>query len=984
MSRLDIRWRDPVTCWTRESAMEVLPVEAEAIPPALFQQAHVALQLTRVNPENLTPIAEEGTTETDVLALVRQRVSGKVRRTDIIPVLGRAGAGKSHLVRWLRHEFAREPLPQLRTVFIPKHRTSLRGVVELLLQAFADVDELAGLRDDLWSATETDKSPEWLRTAIRDRLCAGVEYEPDRTAVTEAEKEARDLLSRALPALLRDPHFAPQHLSSGSAIARLVDEKLEGRNADDAVEVAFQFTADDVQTNADDIRAAAAQAQAAVTYLMQNPPTSSDSGRTLTELAAQMLNDQLPSAIKDVFGVGGEDLKDLLVRARSILHGREDILLLVEDFAMFQGLQQGLLDAITLHDTENERLCALVTVFAVTTGYYRDHLPLTLKTRASTAYIVGRQPDDAPVRFAASYLRAIRLGMTELEARHAANTRGSSSCEGCPVVVDCHEAFGELGGEGLFPFNATLLDRALDATSDGEDFNARVFLTRVLSPVLVDDHADIERQKYPTPEAAERFDARRHRPSGSQLLTVEEAVEGERRARLALLYKDPVDSGDLRSGIHAAFGLAPLGMAGGTTRSKPRTTPKKAKRFQSDEPPLLEEIHKWATSGGMSQQARNEVRKVVAAAVLDRLPFNDSAYRRSAWTDKKVPPFFHDPQSIVLDSDTGVLSDDAIRVFIRSDQPHDVDALQSLAWLDKRGSWESIPEGFERAARLEVAINRWCQEAASELRLGEIDADELSLTAEAIEIAHALAGVVGHSLATRGELLVSPVDTAGYSKKYQEAVELLTASMQRRVGYARGTGSIVAIDWPIVRQALVSTQGGRRVLEHSDESGGHSSLFGEALGVVAKQLAEVETGAAALRRLLPDVSVLGSDTPVQLAQDLVEMATGSVTHRQLEQLRETADEILDEDVDAITATATRAAGWTDLSPIERAALTHGQWRSSADRVQRFLDIAEAVLKAATPDGATLGHTDRTAVESRWENALSKAEGALRQAIKDWA
>ena len=247
MTQLDITWRrNPVTCWTRESAIEILPVEAEAIPPALFQQAHVALQLTRVNPETLAPITREGITEIDVLNVVRQWVSGEARRTDVIPVLGRAGAGKSHLVRWLRNEFDHDPIPDLRTVFIPKHRTSLRGVVELLLHAFDDVDELTTVREDLRSATETDKSPEWLRTEIRDRLCAGVEYEPDRTTVTDTEKEARDLLSRTLPALLRDPHFAPQHIGPESAIARLVGEKLEGRDADDAVEVAFQFAAEDL------------------------------------------------------------------------------------------------------------------------------------------------------------------------------------------------------------------------------------------------------------------------------------------------------------------------------------------------------------------------------------------------------------------------------------------------------------------------------------------------------------------------------------------------------------------------------------------------------------------------------------------------------------------------------------------------------------------------------------------------------------------
>lgn len=989
MSDLDVTWRDPVTCWTRESAMEILPVEAEAIPPALFQQAHVDLQLTQVDPESLGTVANK-IREHDVLNLVKERVGGKVRRTDIIPVLGRSGAGKSHLVRWLRNELRRGPMPELRTVFIPKHRTSLRGVVERLLQAFEDVEELASVRGDLRSATDTDKTPERLRTDIRDKLCAGVEHDTDRTAVAEQEKEARDLLSGALPALLRDPHFAPHHLGPESAIARLVDEKLEGRDADDAVEIAFQFSKEDLQTNADDIGKAAAQAREAVTYLMQDPPTAPDSGRTLTELAAQMLNDQLPSAIKDVFGVGGEDLKDLLVRARSILYGREDVLLLVEDFAMFQGLHQGLLDAITLHDTENEHLCALVTVFAVTTGYYRDHLPATLKTRSSTAYIVGKQPEDAPLRFAASYLRAVRLGMDEVRARHVSDTLGKSSCDGCPVIEVCHESFGHINGEGLFPFNATMLHRAMEATADDE-FNARVFLSRVLRPVLTDDHGDIERQEYPTEEAAERFDAKRHRPSGSQLLAVESREQGRRRARMALFYKNPVDSGDLASGIHAALGLPPTGLwtdeprdTGTSTDESHGTEVPRDEPDHEELPQLVHEIHRWETTGGMSQTGRRSVRQLVATAVLDRLPFNDSGFKRSVWTD--VPgPFFDAPSSVVLDSNIGVLSEDAVRLVVNSDNPKHVDALQSLAWLAERGSWREVPDGIERSARLEVALERWCEDVAHALGLHEANRDELSLVGEALEVAHALTGKVGESLAARAELLVADAEASGYPSSFAKAAEYLTTSMRRRVGYARGeSGSIAAVDWPMIHGVLTSSEKGQRLLERTGKPAPKIRSVDDAVTIVANHLAEVVGAPDQLRRLTPDVTQLGDESPIDVATDLADAATGKVGHSRLEELRETATVVQDLDMEAVIEAITRLDSWDELSPVEQAALANGKWRESSARIRRFLELADEVLDAATPAGTTLGSNDRTTVQSMWEEALASAHAALKTATKDSA
>lgn len=989
MTSLDIAWREPTTCWSAEAAQEILPVEAEAIPVPLFQQAHVPLHLTRVNPENLTPLATDDVTERDVLELVRARVGGTARRTDIIPVLGRAGAGKSHLVRWLRNELVREPLPRLRTVFIPKHRTSLRGVVELLLDAFSDIEELATLREDLASATDSEKSREQLRTEIRDQLCTGVEFQTDRTTVSPGEVESRDFLAKALPALLRDPHFSPQYLADGSAIAALVAEKLDGRAGDNAVEMAFQFKGDDLKTTADDVSRAAAEASMAAQLLMQDASADPDvDGRTLSELAAQMLNDQLPSAIKTVFGVGGEDLKDLLVRARSILHGREDVLLLVEDFAMFQGLQQGLVDAITLHDTENEHLCALVTVFAVTSGYYRDYMPMTLKTRSSTAFNVGEQGKDAPVRFAASYLRAVRLGLREITERHEAEDRGKSSCDGCPVVEACHDAFGQHDGEGLFPFNRTFLNRAVAATADEAfTFNARAFLNRVLRPVLVDDHRDLERQQYPSAEAFERFDGRAHRPRGSELLVAEMADQGDRRARLALLYKSEVDSRDMPSGIHAAFALPPLGSGPSHTDDWTDDTEDSTDEIgdstdAAETPFLVEELAKWARSGAMSQRARRETRQLVADAVLDRVDFNDGAFKRTVWTSKPGP-FFKVSESVVLDDDAGVLDKEAIQLRLESKEPLDVDALQSLAWLAQEGAWDRVPDGHERAARVEIALDRWTAAVSEELGLRKVDQETLNLVAEAIEAAHAMDGVLASDLPSRGALLATVPQLHGYKKSVAEAVQSLSVRMLRSIAYARGdSGGVATLDFLRTQTALDKTTRGRALVALADMETPGNAVYAELLAV-AQVTAKVDDDPESVRRLMPEFEVLGSESPTTLAEDLTRLATGRVPQQQLEELQRLADEVLHEDTAAVSEANLALERWADLAPLERLALVNGPWRDSAARLGAFLSSIETVLRAATPAGVTLGGSDRSEVLSLWETALSELSSVLRNAQKDW-
>ena len=979
-------WRTPRTCWTPQEARG-LPVEAEEMSVAQFLQTHVRLDLSRINARNLETV-EARLTEIDVLEDLRARIAENDRDTAIIPVLGDSGAGKSHLVRWLRHALQNDVPDTLRVVFIPKHRTSLRGVVDRVLSAFRDMPELDEVRQALLSASDRSESAEELRSRLRNVLADGLEFHADRTDVEEGEREARDALSRSLPPLLRDGHFGPRYLADGSAIARLVEEKLTGRAGSDAAEEAFRFKEEDVTVNADDVGSAAEAARGAVQMLLQNPSTTGKTGdRPLTELAVKMLNDQLPSAVKDVFGVGGSDLKDLFVKARAILHGRQDVLLLIEDFAMFQGLQDGLVDAISVmvSGEGEEPLCALLTMFAVTTGYYDKFIPTTLKTRSGRAYMVGDQLADAPSRFAASYLRAIRLGSEELEKRHLRGEPGESSCKDCSVREVCHDGFGEVNGEGLFPFNVTMLSRASSAAMR-EGFNARRFLNQVLRPVLIEDHRDFENQAFPPARVAERFILSRFEPDGDALIRVRSETDGDRRARAALLYKSPVDSGDMPSAIHGALAIRPLGIAGGTTQtplepsgggesSKP-TSPK------AKQPPLVSALDRWRKVGSLTQADRLKVRKLVSAAVLARIDFNDGGWRRSAWTSRPGPYFDSSGDSVLLDDD-GNPDKDAVQLRLSWRSPEDVDAIQTLAWLDASGSFRNVDGGAERAARLEVTLRGWADSVTESLGLHAADETSTTRLVEALELAHALRGIRKDGVQDRTAMVIGDLPAEhGLTKLEEQAHSLLLTHLRRSVGYARGSGAVVAVDVTLMQHALRRVDAGKLIAAAGGSPKRPVRTIDDAIAVLSHSCAGIIADATAIRERIPDTAAMGTDDPAALAQELREICSGRASETAIQRVEQAAQDLRPRDVSTVERASRDVQRWGDLGAIEQVAIARGPWTSAAQRVAAFLSAAEHVLAAATPSGTVLGQGDRAMVEGAWARALEAAGAAVERVRKD--
>ena len=191
-----------------------------------------------------------------------------------------------------------------------------------------------------------------------------------------------------------------------------------------------------------------------------------------------MLNDQLPVAVTNAANIGPGRLQSAMLEIRrEFARQGKEIILLIEDFALIQGIQRDLLDAIIeVGERDGQTVLAPVrTLMAVTTGYYSRLADTVLtRARAATPYVY-----DLDVQFDASdegmaetsafvgrYLNAARLGRDALDSgrTHAPPTTSRMPATAAHYRDECHPAFGNSPqGHGIYPFNQTALRRAIRA-----------------------------------------------------------------------------------------------------------------------------------------------------------------------------------------------------------------------------------------------------------------------------------------------------------------------------------------------------------------------------------------------------------------------------------------------------------------------------------------------------------------------------------------
>jgi hypothetical protein len=620
-------------CWDPAVAAATLSTEAVSPSASVFFATHAPLRIHRGLADGRrpdtpgTPVDEEAVRRD---FLTRPTASGIL----LMPVIGQSGAGKSHLVRWVKEKTPDTDHRQV--IYLPKTRTSLKAVVKTLL-AEVEGSELAQLKADV------DRMSAELDQAGLERRLLSHLHEA-LAAVEPAPGQARVLAGPAgLAVLLLDPHVRGYLLRPDSLIPRLAASLLTDRREGEA-DRPLTFTTDDLPLDILDVKKASDVAQKRLMLIK--------SRAELQDAAVAMLNDQLPVAVTNAANIGTGRLQNAMldIRREFARQGKE-IILLIEDFALIQGIQRDLLDAVIEVGERDGRtvLAPVRTLMAVTTGYY-GRLADTVLTRAkaATPYVYDLDVQFDPsnegmaetTAFVGRYLNAARLGRDVLDAegvRSAENV--PNACDRCDYRQECHPAFGSSSeGHGIYPFNEAALRRAIRARPAHDSptaFNPRAVIGEVVRNVLVEHAESLSGGKFPNSNFRAEYptpDTERTLPSTVRdTLDTLDPLDAERRATFLEFWGDaPPRPVNLSPVLHHAFDIRLLELddAEPIPAERPQEPlprqPSPAGDLPGSAQRMVQHIEEWFSRGHvLHQNTAGVLRGIIRDAVVRRCTWND-------------------------------------------------------------------------------------------------------------------------------------------------------------------------------------------------------------------------------------------------------------------------------------------------------------------------------------------------------------------------
>jgi hypothetical protein len=769
--------------------------------------------------------------------------------------------------------------------------------------------------------------------------------------------------------------------------------------------------------------------QTLLTMLLANPG--------LRSAAVDMLNQHLEAAVRNAYQLGSGRLYRAMLQVREEFARQNlEIILRVEDFALIQGVQRELLDAITEPAVRGEsgRYAPIRTLMAVTTGYFTD-LPETVMSRvaaATTGYVYdldvpfNRQDDGAEeiASFAGRYLNAARIGKDELDLLGPGNVK--NFCDGCDYKVPCHDAFGSSAeGYGLYPFNQPALLRAIHSVNSvaaGADqwaFVPRSVLGRVLRPVLIEHAAALADGLFPDGSLSQRFRPAPIDPAlpnsvAQAVAEYDQAAPEQRRQILEFWGDAPDDPNDISPAILRAFGLSPLPKeASGTliTGGKKREGPRPGTADGDGERRVrvgalarkIQNIEEWGARDHVELDApvAREIRGILVGAAIRRYPFRSPLMREQ--TRAVLGGAWPSNSSVVSIAAAGgqrlANTDAAPMQFLRG--PGNALFFQSLLRASDDME-EARPEDIRRLASL-AETHTGSLTAALQGYLNITDVN-LTVGLRASLLGAALAGRAWPAQ-TEADLLCAALDygqgwrrgdAALLTPRWQQALEshmrarvALVDRLRDSVGVAQGRGAVSMIDAVRIRPLLRQASDWVWNAESSPPDWVKPAVLGFAqwAALVEGQFSALATKQAHIRQLFPS-GESGSET----ADDVRRALEGSVSagigaaREDSRRLRDSLSRL--EQVDwRVIAEIDHDLGKTraDGSPHD------GRWAATVTAAARdrgespgiigeFLEASDRWLDGALPSAAARREPDGddaakqvAALLAEW-SALAKPEG----------
>src|SRR5690606_14710522 len=117
-------------CWDRDTLADTIVIDAATPFDSVFLATHHPSRILKRETGALAGVGQPYTEQEVLQDLLRSDADPL-----LLPIVGESGSGKSHLIRWLRAAMDTGD-PSRHFVYIPKYNTSLRGVIEAIIEGF--------------------------------------------------------------------------------------------------------------------------------------------------------------------------------------------------------------------------------------------------------------------------------------------------------------------------------------------------------------------------------------------------------------------------------------------------------------------------------------------------------------------------------------------------------------------------------------------------------------------------------------------------------------------------------------------------------------------------------------------------------------------------------------------------------------------------------------------------------------------------------
>jgi hypothetical protein len=767
-------------CWNEDMIDKAMEPDALEIPEHIFLATHHPIKMYK---ETATDTTVSSKIEFDEEGFLKDFL--KAPHYIFSTILGEAGTGKTHLIRWLHSKLP--PTEKRRVILIPRSGINLKRILEMILEG-VEGPQFDQYRQKISSASENLTRERAIETLLNNIALA---IGPNGAHGKQNLSEMEEYFVESLPDLFHDSFFRKILLHEGRIIDQLVEHILGKNEKTLRLETRREFTEDDLPLHVRDIAKASHAAQEIYAALNDSE---------LKEAAIKWINKNLNEAITQMLSLRGADLVNLMTDIREEL-GKQgiELVILIEDFAMLQGIDFQLLDALLVRPNQHSRkLCNLRVAMACTSGYFQT-LPDTVHHRVELRVSLDVVADESLFTkadmdiFVGRYMNAIRYQNTELISWYEQNLGLDSpdmlpsKCVDCPLIDKCHSSFGSSGGFGLYPFNSDavqIMYKRLKST-ETPSFNPRILIKDVLKQTLANYGYHIKDGRFPPTALIQLFGGKtKNRLNALKYNELQklDTTHSERREVLLELWSNTTDIIDLHPGIHEAFSLPELQIGGGLEAiepeiedpplkepDKPGRGPKVTREPENTLPIKVQDqvnlIENWKNGGKLPQSLAQDLREHLYEAFNSYIDWNaeflsEPWFKKDLWKVKGIN--FHEQATVIPKSLIQIV------LPLEKDEWNDTSIVLTGILLYKHHKHWNFKEGKTYFRYFARYISKWsksilCQ--IKELKTNEEDAfNPVPFAVEVLAIGAALNGKLDKdSLQNQANALLSNVIPSGSS-----------------------------------------------------------------------------------------------------------------------------------------------------------------------------------------------------------------------------